>query len=445
MTEREALRAFTVSAVRAAIAAVQPADCIRRFVRLEHDRLVVGSETIDLSKVRRLFVVGMGKASAAMAEALEELLGPRISSGMVVTADGYAVPTRYVEVREAGHPVPDLRGHAAALHVSEVVRGADEGDLVIVLVSGGGSALLASPISGVSLDDLAATNDLLLRAGIPIQELNTVRKHLSVLKGGRLAALAHPARVLGLVLSDVPDDRLEAIASGPTSPDPTTYADVREIVRRASVWDDLPRSVREVIDRGARGEVEETPKPGDVRLDRVSNEIIGSGRIAAEAARAFAEENGFHGVILPSILWGEARAVGPRLAAMAREVIDRSDPIRRPALLVAHGETTVTVVGPGRGGRNQEVSLSATPGIDGIDGVVICSVGTDGRDGPTDAAGGLVDGGTAARLRAAGVRVSESLAENASYEALSASGDLLMTGPTMTNVADIALVAVAAR
>jgi len=443
MNETKALREFTMSAARAAISAADPAVCIQRSVRVDQSRLLIKAETVALSTIDRVSVVGMGKASAAMAQALEELLGSRISGGIVITADGYAVPTQQIEVREAKHPTPDSRGLSAASQLSELVRQAGANDLVIVLISGGGSSLLTLPIPNVSIDELATTNELLLRAGVPIQEINAVRKHLSAVKGGRLAALAYPARVVALILSDVPGDRLDTIASGPTAPDPTTYQDAREIVQRAGLWNDLPSSVRKAIGRGVRGEIEETLKSEDSRFRRVSNVIIGGGRTAAKAAWAFAQERGFSSAILTSTLQGEARVIGPLLASIGREVIAHEGLIAPPALVIATGETTVTVVGPGRGGRNQEVALSAAPGIEGVGGIVVCSIGTDGQDGPTNAAGGLVDGGSAARIRAAGLRIRDVLQANASYDALSSSGDLVVTGPTMTNVADIALIAVA--
>jgi len=443
MADIEGLREFAISAAKAAIAAVEPAVCIPRAVRVDRDRLLVGAERIDLSSVDRVLVVGMGKASPAMAASLEAILGDRISGGLVVTADGYAVSTQRIEIQEAAHPVPDERGLAAAEDVAHIVQDAGPHDLVIVLVSGGGSALLPLPVSGLTLEDLAETNDLLLRAAVPIQEINAIRKHLSALKGGRLAALAHPARVISLILSDVPEDRLDAIASGPTAPDPTTYRDAARIAKRAGIWDALPSTVRAITLRGLQGELEETLKPDDARLAQVSNVLVGSGRVAAEAARAFALEQGYRSAVLASAVQGEAGLVGPVLASIAHEVLGHGLPIPPPALLVAAGETTVIVKGDGRGGRSQEVALSAAAGIDGLEGVVVCAVGTDGRDGPTDAAGGIVDGGSAGRVRAAGLRIADVLADNASYDALLAAGDLVITGPTRTNVADLLLVAVA--
>jgi hydroxypyruvate reductase len=436
------LRADIARIGRAAIAAVDPAACLERAVRLEDDHLVIEDRSFDLSQVERIILVGMGKASARMAATLEELLGERISGGLVVTADGYRVPTLKVEVVEASHPIPDARGCAAAERIVALVEEANEEDLVIVLISGGGSALLPLPAPGITLSDLAATNELLLLSGAKIQEINTVRKHLSQVKGGQLARHAFPAQVLALVLSDVPGDPLHAIASGPTVGDPTTFHQAEQILRQYHVWNDLPNPVRERIEAGVRNEIEETPKPGDGVLQRVTTTIIGSGSDAAEAALMEAESLGYHTLLLTTTLEGEAREVGKILAAIAREESTRGEPLPLPALILAAGETTVTVRGTGKGGRNQELSLSAALGIEGLPQVVIGSIGTDGRDGPTDAAGGMVDGRTVGRMREQGIDPEESLTQNDSYHALSQSGDLVITGPTGTNVADLCLILV---
>jgi len=413
---------------------------VRRALSLEGDALRVGDRRYDLRGIEHIYVVGFGKASAGMARAVEGILSERISQGLVITADGYRVPTGIVDVREAGHPVPDERGLSAARELLSIVEGAGEDDLILVLISGGGSALLTAPAEGISLEDLAKTNELLLRSGARIQEINAVRKHLSRAKGGQLARLAQPARVVSLVLSDVVGDPLDSIASGPTVPDPTTFADAIGILRRYGIWEKVPESVRRHLQRGASGRIPETPKPGDPCFSRVQNVIVGSGRHAAEAALKKGEELGFTGRILTTTLEGEAREVGKVLAAIARELRAHGRPLPPPALLVLAGETTVTVRGGGKGGRNQELALSAALGIEGLAGVVIASVGTDGRDGPTDAAGGVVDGGTARRIRDAGLDPGELLRDNDSYRGLSAAGDLLVLGPTGTNVADLLLI-----
>ena len=441
----ECLRSDLDRIAQAALATVAPETCLRRAVQVDGDQLHVGKASFDLSRIQRILVVGMGKASARMAATLEELLRERISSGLVVTADGYGVATRRVEIVEASHPLPDARGRAASERIVTLVKEANEEDLVIVLISGGGSALLPLPALGITLSDLAETNELLLRSGAKIQEINTVRKHLSQVKGGQLARHAFPAQVLALVLSDVPGDPLHAIASGPTVGDPTTFHQAEQILRQYHVWSDLPNSVRERIETGVRGESSETPKPGDDVLQRVTITIIGSGSVAAEAALVEAKRLGYHTLLLTTTLEGEAREVGKILASLAREEASRNRPLPHPALITATGETTVTVRGDGRGGRNQELALSAALGIEGIPHVVIASLGTDGRDGPTDAAGGMVDGGTVRRMQEQGIDPQEYLDRNDSYRALQQAGDLIVTGPTGTNVADLLFVAVGGK
>jgi len=442
MDKQVKLQADLWQIAQAALKAVTPEECLRRAVHMEEEHLSVGGRTFDLPQIGRIIVVGMGKASARMAVALEELLGDLISTGLIVTADGYLVPTQRVKVVEAAHPVPDARGLAAARRIASLVDTAREKDLAIVLISGGGSALLTLPTSGITLSDLSRTNELLLRSGAKIQEVNTVRKHLSQVKGGQLAQRAFPAQVLALVLSDVPGDHLDAIASGPTALDPTTFNDARQILQCYGLWGEVPPSVRARIEAGACGDAAETPKPGDQSFLKVQNVVVGSGSVAATAAQAEGKRLGYHTLILTTTLEGEAREVGKILAALAREEVNSSRPIPLPALIIAAGETTVMVKGSGKGGRNQELALSAALGIEGLPGVVISSLGTDGRDGPTDAAGGMVDGETVARLRAQGIDPRNALARNDSYTALAAAEDLIITGPTGTNVADLCFVVV---
>lgn len=441
MTREPRLRGDIDRCITAALTAVSPEACLKRAVHLDSDHLIVAGSSFDLSDVSRIIVIGMGKASARMAAALETILGERIDNGLIVTADGYKVPTSRVKVVEAGHPIPDERGIAAAQRIGKLAAGAKRGDLVIVLISGGGSALLTLPVLGIAIDDLVTTNELLLRSGAKIQEVNTVRKHLSQVKGGQLAYRVFPAQVLTLILSDVPGDPLDAIASGPTVGDPTTYADVARILKHYELWEKIPRSVRTHIERGMSGSAPETPKPGDDVFARVTTAIIGSGSVAAEAALSAARDLGYHSLLLTTTLQGEAREVGKVLAAIAREEAQSQRPLPLPALIVAAGETTVTVRGSGKGGRNQEVALAAALGIEEMPGVVIACLGTDGRDGPTDAAGAIVDGETTHRLRQQGSDPSASLATNDSYHALARSGDLILTGPTGTNVADLCLIA----
>ncbi len=440
--KQEGIRDELLGIAREALRAADPETCLRRAVGLEEEALRVGERLYPLSELGRILVVGFGKASARLAAALEGVLGGLVGSGLVVTADGYSVPTERIEVVEAAHPLPDERGLAAAQRISELVSQAGEGDLVIVLISGGGSALLTLPAPGITLGDLARTNELLIRSGATIQEINAVRKHLSQLKGGQLARLAWPAQVVSLIISDVPGDPLDVIASGPTAADPTTFRDAAAVLNKYGLWDEIPKSVRARIEAGLAGEVPDTPKPGDSVFERVQNLIIGSGRLVAEEAVAAAERRGFSSLLLTTTMEGEAREVGRLLVSLAREMARYGRPLSPPAVLILAGETTVAVRGEGLGGRNQELALAAALAMRGLSGAALLALGTDGRDGPTDAAGGLVDGGTVERLRAAGVDPQGALADNDSYHALAAAGDLVKTGPTGTNVADLVLVGV---
>ena len=435
-------RAEVLEILKAALETVDPGKLVERHVRLEDDKLIIGKRTYDLKGYKRILVVGGGKASAAMAQALEGILGERISAGVVNTRYGYTAETELIELNEAGHPLPDERGLRGAEEMRELLEGAREGDLVICLLSGGGSALLPLPAAGIELEEEGQVTDLLLRSGATIAELNTVRKHLSAVKGGQLARLAYPAEVVALILSDVVGDPLETIASGPTAPDPTTFAEAQEILRRYGLWDRIPSSVREHIARGVAGEVPETPKPGDPVFSHIYNFIIGSNRLALEAARHKAEELGFNTLLLSSFVEGEAREVGKLLAAIAKEVDHSGNPLSKRAMIIAGGETTVTVRGRGKGGRNQELALSAAIAIAGLENVVIASLATDGTDGPTEAAGGLVDGHTADRAWALGLEPSSYLEDNDAYNLLKRTGDLIITGPTNTNVNDLMLIAV---
>ena len=427
---RDAARAIW----EAALAAADVRPLVRRTVRpLGSSVFQVGDARFDLGRASRVIVVGCGKASGAMAAALEDVLGDRVDDGLVVVKDGYRVPTRRIAIVEAGHPVPDARGEAAARGIVERVRGAGADDVMFVLISGGGSALTPAPAPPITLEEKRTITRLLLGAGANINELNAVRKHLSLFKGGRLARAAAPARVVTLVLSDVIGDPLDVIASGPTAPDSSTFADAVEVVRRRGVWDAAPATVRVRLEAGARGEIEETPKPGDRLFDRVSHHVIGNNTLVTDAAVARAAALGYRPTLLTRALQGEAREV-------ARDLVARARALPPPACLVAAGETTVTVRGRGRGGRCQELALAAALAIDGVEDVTVLAGGTDGTDGPTDAAGGVADGATVARARAAGIDPRAALEDNDAHGALAASSDLLVSGPTCTNLLDLYLV-----
>jgi hydroxypyruvate reductase len=418
---------------RAALAAGDVDGLLRRALAVEDGALRAGDGRLDLPEGGRVLVLGAGKAAAAMARSTEALLGDRVAGGFVVVKDGYTAPTRRVEVGQAGHPVPDARGEAAAARLLDLARDAGARDLVVVLVSGGASALTPAPAPPVTLAEKQAVTRLLLGAGATINELNAVRKHLSRLKGGQLARAAAPARVLTLVLSDVIGDPLDVIGSGPTAPDPTTFAGALGVLDARGLLGRVPPSVRVRLEAGRRGEVPETPKPGDPLFERVTSVVIGNNALVVRAAAEAAERLGYTPHVLTRELQGEAREVGPALLERARSLAP-------PACLIAAGETTVTVRGAGRGGRCQEAALAAALALRPGERLVVLAAGTDGTDGPTDAAGGLTDAGTAARAAAAGLAPARALDDNDSWALLQGTGDLLVTGPTNTNLLDLYLV-----
>jgi hydroxypyruvate reductase len=418
---------------RAALAAGDVAPLIRRHLRVDGRILKAGPLHLDLDRVRRILVLGAGKAGAAMAASAETVLGGRVSGGFVVVKDGYRVATARVEVVEAGHPVPDARGVAASARVLKLATSATADDLVLFLVSGGGSALTPAPASPVTLEEKQALTRLLLAAGATINELNAVRKHLSRFKGGLLARAAAPATVLTLALSDVIGDPLDVIASGPTAPDPTTYADALAVLDRRGVLEGAPRAIVERLRAGAGGALAETPKPGDPVFARVTNLVIGNNALVADAAAAEAERRGYRPHVLTRALQGEARDA-------ARDLVARARALPAPAALIAGGETTVTVRGRGRGGRCQEFALAAALALEAGESLVVLAAGTDGTDGPTDAAGGVVDAATLARGRAAGADAARALADNDAHAFLSAAGACIVSGPTNTNLLDLYLI-----
>jgi hydroxypyruvate reductase len=434
-----ALREDATAIFRAALEAVDPAAAIKRHVRRERDQLRVGDRSYDLARLRRIFVLGAGKAGAPMAAAVEEILGERITAGVVTVKAGHGGPTRIVRIQEAAHPVPDAAGLAGAQAILDLAKGAGADDLVIALISGGGSALLPLPVRGITLEEKQQVTKQLLACGATIQEINAVRKHISAVKGGQLARAAAPAQVLTLVLSDIVGDPLDAIASGPTAPDGTTFREALAILDRYGIRGAVPPAVGEYLEAGAAGRVPETPKPGDPLFQQVHHRIVANNAQALEAAAAAAAARGYRPLILASGIQGEAREVAKVLAALLLEVRATGRPIEPPCCLVAGGETTVTLHGKGRGGRNQEMALAAAFPLEGAAGILFFSAGTDGTDGPTDAAGAVSDGQTVPRGRAAGLDPARHLAENDAYSFFRALGDLVVTGPTRTNVMDIHL------
>ena len=377
----------------------------------------------------RTIVIGAGKASAAMAQAVERHW-PGPLSGLVVTRYGHAAPCERIEIVEAAHPVPDAAGRDAAARILAMVKGLSEDDLVIALISGGGSSLLSLPADGLTLEDKQAVNRALLRSGARIDEMNCVRKHLSAIKGGRLAAAAAPARVVTLLISDVPGDDPSAIASGPTVPDPTTFAEARAILARYGIKE--PASVIAHLEAGA----EETPKPGDPRLARTQTIMIASPQMSLEAAAKVARDQGVTPLILGDALEGKSREVGILMAGMARQVRMHGQPIPGPCVLISGGETTVTVRGSGRGGRNVEFLLSLAVKLGGLSGVYAIAGDTDGVDGAEEVAGAVIGPDTLERARALGIHPLQCLTENDAHRFFEALGDQVVTGPTLTNVND---------
>jgi hydroxypyruvate reductase len=411
---------------------------------MEGGILCAADRRFDLHACERVLVVGAGKAVAPMAKAIEDLLGDRISAGLVVVKDGHGLPLERIRIQEAGHPVPDERGVAGTLEILNLLEGAGENDVVICLISGGGSALLTAPSDGVRLADKQAATRNLLACGATIHEINTIRKHLSRAKGGQLARAAHPAAVLSLILSDVVGDDLDVIASGPTVPDPSRFQDALEILERYAIWNRTPGPVRERLSRGATGRLAETPKPGDPAFRRSAHVLVGSCLRALAAAAHAAEQLRYQPLILTSRVVGEAREVSKAFVAIGKEILSSGHPLKPPACILMGGETTVTLQGEGRGGRNQEFVLAGAIALDGTERVVLLAGGTDGTDGPTEAAGAVADGFTLARASALGMRPFAFLKRNDSYHFFKPLDDLILTGPTRTNVMDVYLLLVGA-
>jgi len=423
-------------------AALVAADPYRAVVAALTDDARAAQILASIPAVGKVYVVGAGKAGAAMSRAVEAVLGERIASGLVIVKDGYAetggAPLARITLREASHPLPDGRSVGATAELLYLVDSAGAHDLVICLISGGGSALLTQPAAGIALEDVQSVTGLLLKAGATINELNAVRKHLSQVSGGQLARAARPARVLSLILSDVTGSPLDVIASGPTVPDPTTYADALAILARYNLLTRVPANVRTHLEAGMAGRLSETPKPTDPLFDAVTNILVADNVQAVEAAAVKSRALGFNTVIVSTSLEGEARKVGATIANMAREVVEQGKPLPLPGCLLFGGETTVTVRGDGVGGRNTEMALSAALHLRGLGPrVLVASLATDGGDGSSPSAGGLVDGTTIERGDRLGLDARAFLDNNDSYTYLDRVGDAIMTGPTGTNVNDI--------
>jgi hydroxypyruvate reductase len=423
------LRKHARTIFQAALSAADPAGAVERHLRRR-----------DFSRFRDIYVVGAGKAGASMAQAAERVLGRRIAAGLLNVKYGYRAKLRRIELNECGHPVPDENGVAGAERIARIAAGAGKDDLVICLISGGASALMPAPAEGITLEEKQATTRLLLASGANIHEINAIRKHISRIKGGQLARLAAPARVESLMLSDVIGDNLDVIGSGPTAPDASTFAGAVELLNRYGIRERVPASVRERLEQGAAGAIPETPKPDDPVFARVRNTIVGSNRLALDAAATRARALGYRTLVLSSEIQGEAREIARMHAAIASEMARTGRPMKPPACVITGGETTVTLRGDGLGGRAQEFVLAAALDIAGVDNVVVFCAGTDGTDGPTNAAGAVADGQTLGRKPDA----RRYLDRNDSYHYFEALNDLIITGPTNTNVMDVCIVLVGA-
>ncbi|MDY7040994.1 MAG: glycerate kinase [Chloroflexota bacterium] len=445
---RNESRSDCIAAIEvAALTAVAPDAAVRRQLSLEDDGLRIAKFFYTLADYDRVFVVGGGKAGSPMSAAVKAVLGQRLTEGLVNVKHGYTLRTTEerrlssrIEIVEAGHPVPDEAGREGAERIVQMLADLNERDLVLVVISGGGSALLTLPSPGITLADVQTLTGTLLRCGATINEINTVRKHISQIKGGQLARRAYPATVISLILSDVVGNPLDVIASGPTVPDPTTFGEAWAVLERYGIVDEVPAAIVSRLRAGLAGQVAETPKPGDAVFARVQNVIVGSNEIAAQAAVDEARRQGLNSLLLSTFVEGEAREVARVFAGIAKGMAAHGWPLVPPACLVAGGETTVTVRGKGSGGRNQELALAAALAIDGWEDVAVVGLATDGTDGPTDAAGGIAWGDTVARARELGLDAVDYLANNDAYHFFQALGDLIVTGPTNTNVNDLILV-----
>ena len=433
----ERLRQDAHALFQAGLVAVDPMEAIKRHVSLEGSLLRVGDRQYDLDGFEKIFVVGAGKAGASMSQAIEERLPGRIRAGIVVVKHDHLLPTRTIELVEAAHPVPDEAGRAGARRITELVTAATHNDLVICLISGGGSALLPAPAPGITLAQKQQMTEQLLASGATINQINAIRKHISTIKGGQLARSVSPATLITLILSDVIGDPLDAIASGPTVPDSNSFRDCCHILDTLGLKERIPASILTRLQQGANGQVAETPKPGDPLFDKTQNLVIASNALALQAAATEARRLKYNTMILSSFIEGETREVAKVHSAILKEILNSGAPLPPPACVLSGGETTVTIQGDGLGGRNQEFVLAAAMEIEDMDNVVCFSAGTDGTDGPTDAAGAIADGATVSRAQAISLDPQTALRNNDSYHFFDPLGDLLRTGPTNTNVMDL--------
>jgi hydroxypyruvate reductase len=420
-----------------AIEAVDPEKAVAQYLHREESNLYIGKKLYDLNHIDRIFLIGFGKASVPMGLSAISILGEYLTSGILVTKrfNGKAIPN--ISVIEGGHPVPDQRSKDAAKRIVQLLSKTKGDDLVICLISGGGSSLLTLPVEEISLDHIQILTKILLESGATINEINCLRKHISQVKGGQLARFAAPARIASLILSDVVGDPIDVIGSGPTTPDPTTYLDAIRILEKYGIVNEVPTQIEQHLKLGLRGQIPETPKPDDPIFTKTENKIIGNNFLAAKAAVSQAKQSGFNTMLLTTSLQGEANIAGKMIAAVAKQIATTGDPIPRPACIIIGGETTVTIRGNGKGGRNQELALGAVKDIAGLQNTLLITLATDGDDGPTDAAGAVVTGETLDRVISIGQNPTDYLQRNDSYEFFNSLNDLLKPGLTGTNVNDL--------
>jgi hydroxypyruvate reductase len=425
----------------AGLNAVDPYQAVCNHLQCDGKLLYAGDWLINLNEIGRIFLISVGKAAVPMAEGLRSMHGDSISKGVVVTKKGQLkkgvdLPPE-IDVIEAGHPLPDQQSIHGAQTIIRLLRETKPDDLILCCISGGGSALMSLPKNGISLDEVQALTTLLLACGATIDEINTIRKHIDGVKGGGLLTQARNSKWITLVLSDVIGDPLDRIASGPTVPDPSTYADSYHILEQYNLLDRVPASIVSHLKQGIKGIVQETLKPGNPVFQQVNNLIVGNNSIAAEASAQAAESAHFHTLLLTTSIQGEANQVGQVFGAIARQLAISNRPVAKPACIIAGGETTVTLQGNGYGGRNQELALGAVNLIAGLENVILVTLATDGGDGPTDAAGAVVSGETLGRAQTLGLDSRDFLLRNDSYHFFKPLDDLLKPGATSTNVGDL--------
>jgi glycerate 2-kinase len=438
--KEKVLREKGMEILRASLQASHPASAIETHLKVEAHKILADGHGFDLNDVERVFVIGFGKASSSMARAVEKMLGERIEGGLIITKTGYVEDLSRMDLVEADHPIPDEKGVQGTQRIMALLKDAKEKDLVISLISGGGSALLIAPSTGITLKEKQKLTDLLLRSGASIQEVNAVRKHISQVKGGRLAQIAYPAKMLSLILSDVVGDRLDSIASGPTAPDNTTFSDCLNILKKYELFEKIPESIRRHLKQNLNKKENETPKPDDPFFENVTNVIIGSNYFALKAAEKKARELRFNTLIFSHTVTGDTTKAAVEHSQLAKRIKENDEPVPAPACVISGGETTVKVKGKGLGGRNQEFALVCAMEIDGMEDAVILSLNTDGTDGPTDAAGAFCDGKTIHRAKKLNLDPKKHLENNDSYHFFDRLGGLIKTGPTNTNVMDIHLI-----